>query len=140
MDKDERLQKILGQLRGGRLEEVADKLLALFRQPEWWEEEFDKQCAHSIALRGGGCHYASQASRGKDLQVEHPVWCGDASAFHFHATLAGMLRPTLIRDQVIQMGQPCQKRLLAPFGMMEALHGEQFPLNGVMGRVPPACG
>jgi len=43
MDKDERLQKILGQLSGGRLEEVADKLMALFRQPEWWEEEFDKQ-------------------------------------------------------------------------------------------------
>ena len=43
MDKDERLQKILGQLSGGRLEEVADKLIALFRQPEWWEEEFDKQ-------------------------------------------------------------------------------------------------
>ena len=43
MEKDERLQKILGQLSGGRLEEVADKLIALFRQPEWWEEEFDKQ-------------------------------------------------------------------------------------------------
>src|SRR5262245_644045 len=43
MDKDERLVKIVGQLRGGRLEDVADKLLALFREPEWWEEEFDKQ-------------------------------------------------------------------------------------------------
>jgi hypothetical protein len=43
MDKDERLLKILGQLRGGRLEDVADKLMALFRAPEWWEEEFDKQ-------------------------------------------------------------------------------------------------
>ena len=43
MDKDERLQKILAQLSGGRLEEVADKLRALFRQPEWWEEAFDKQ-------------------------------------------------------------------------------------------------
>ena len=43
MDKDERLVKILGQLRGGRLEDVADKLLALFRAPAWWEEEFDKQ-------------------------------------------------------------------------------------------------
>lgn len=44
MDKDERLRNILGTLRGGRLEDVADKLLALFRAPEWWEEEFDKQC------------------------------------------------------------------------------------------------
>ena len=43
MDKDERLLKILGELRGGRLEDVADKLMALFRAPEWWEEEFDKQ-------------------------------------------------------------------------------------------------
>ena len=43
MDKDERLRKILGTLSGGRLEDVADKLIALFREPEWWEEEFEKQ-------------------------------------------------------------------------------------------------
>ena len=43
MDKDDALLKILGKLRGGRLEDVADKLIALFRQPEWWEEEFEKQ-------------------------------------------------------------------------------------------------
>ena len=43
MDKDERLRKILGTLSGGRLEDVADKLMALFREPEWWEEEFEKQ-------------------------------------------------------------------------------------------------
>lgn len=43
MDKDERLLKILGELSGGRLEDVADKLMALFREPAWWEEEFDKQ-------------------------------------------------------------------------------------------------
>jgi hypothetical protein len=33
----------LGKLRGGSLEDVADKLLAFFREPEWWEEEFDEQ-------------------------------------------------------------------------------------------------
>src|SRR6266536_2747741 len=44
MDKDERLRKILGKLSGGRLEDVADKLMALFREPEWWEEEFEQQC------------------------------------------------------------------------------------------------
>jgi hypothetical protein len=44
MDKDERLRNILGTLRGGRLEDVADKLLALFRAPEWWEEAFEQQC------------------------------------------------------------------------------------------------
>jgi hypothetical protein len=43
MDKDERLRNILGTLRSGRLEDVADKLLALFRAPEWWEEEFEQQ-------------------------------------------------------------------------------------------------
>jgi len=41
MDKDEELLKILGKLSGGRLEDVADKIIALFREPEWWEEEFD---------------------------------------------------------------------------------------------------
>ena len=44
MDKDERLRAILGQLRGGRLEDVTDKLLALFRAPDWWEEEFEQHC------------------------------------------------------------------------------------------------
>ncbi len=43
MDKDDALLKILGKLRGGRLEDGADKLMALFRQPEWWEEEFEQQ-------------------------------------------------------------------------------------------------
>jgi len=43
MDKDERLRKILGTLSGGRLEDVAGKLMALFRAPEWWEEEFEQQ-------------------------------------------------------------------------------------------------
>ena len=41
MDKDEDLHNILRKLSGGRLEDVADKLIALFRAPEWWEEEFD---------------------------------------------------------------------------------------------------
>jgi hypothetical protein len=43
MDQDDKLRNILGQLRGGRLEDVADKLIALFRPPEWWEEEFEQQ-------------------------------------------------------------------------------------------------
>jgi hypothetical protein len=30
------------------------------------------------------------------------------------------------------MGKPAQKRLLAAFGMMEALHHEQLPVDGVM--------
>ncbi len=44
MDTDETLRHILGTLRGGRLEDVADKLIDLFRAPEWWEAEFEAQC------------------------------------------------------------------------------------------------
>jgi hypothetical protein len=44
MDTDDALHKIFGTLSGGRLEDVADKLIALFRAPEWWEAEFDAQC------------------------------------------------------------------------------------------------
>jgi hypothetical protein len=43
MDTDDKLCNILGQLRSGRLEDVADKLIALFRPPEWWEEEFEQE-------------------------------------------------------------------------------------------------
>jgi hypothetical protein len=75
---------------------------------------------------------SSKASGGEDLQVEHPVCCGYAPAFHFYTTLAGMLRPTLIRDQVIEVREPRQKRLLAAFGMMKPLHREQFPLDGIV--------
>ena len=32
-------------------------------------------------------------------------YCGDAAAFHFHAALPGMLSPTLIRDQGIEVRQ-----------------------------------
>ena len=41
MDKDEEFLRILGKLRGGHLEDVADNLIAFFREPEWWEEGFD---------------------------------------------------------------------------------------------------
>ena len=75
---------------------------------------------------------SAKASRGEDLEVEHPVWRGDASAFHFHATLAGMLSPTLIGDQVIKVRQPWQKRLLTAPGIVKAFHREQFALHGVM--------
>ena len=51
-----------------------------------------------------------------------------------------MLSPTLRGDQVIEVRQPCKKRLLAPFGMMESLHGEPFPLNGVMGLIQKRAG
>src|SRR5262245_55050307 len=43
MDTDDKLRRIFGNLRGGRLEDVADKLIALFRAPDWWEEVFEQQ-------------------------------------------------------------------------------------------------
>jgi hypothetical protein len=75
----------------------------------------------SIELCGAVYHRSAKASRREDLEVEEPITCGDCSSFHFDTTLAGMLGPTLIGDQVVQMCQPRQKRLLAPFGMMEPL-------------------
>jgi len=52
--------------------------------------------AHSTRFRGGVWHRSSKAARCEDLQVEEPVACWDCSSFHFHATLARVLRPTLI--------------------------------------------
>src|SRR4029453_5762599 len=43
-----------------------------------------------------------------------------------------MLSPTLIRDQVVQVGEPREKRLLASFWMMKPFHRKQFSLDGVM--------
>jgi hypothetical protein len=62
------------------------------------------------------------------LQVEHPVGSGDSAAFHFYPTLPRMLGATLIGHQVVQVGEPREKRLLISFGMMvtvEALVGFQ---------------
>jgi hypothetical protein len=58
------------------------------------------------------------------LEIEQPVACWDFSSFDFHTTLPGMLGATLVGHQIVQMGQPTQKRLLAPFGVMEAFHRE----------------
>ncbi len=87
---------------------------------------------HSTQFSGKGYHRSSKAARGEDLQVEHPVCSGYASAFHLYPTLPGMLRAPLIRDQVIQVRQPREKRLLTAPRMMESLHHEELPLDGVM--------
>ena len=96
--------------------------------------------AHSTRFSGGVCHSLSKTSGGEDLEIEQPVSCWDGSSFDFHATLPSMRGPTLIRDEVIQVGQPRQNRLLAAFGMMEALHHEQLPLDGVMGLIQQCTG
>ena len=46
-----------------------------------------------------------------------------------------MFGSTLKRDEVVQVCQPREKRLLAATGMMEPLHREEFPLDGVMGLI-----
>src|ERR1043166_1773152 len=96
--------------------------------------------SHSTRFSGKEYHYSSKASRRENLQVEEPVSCRDCASFDFHPTLPGMLGATLIWDQVVQMGQPAQKRLLAPFGVMAAFHREQLPLDGVMGLIQQRAG
>ena len=100
-----------------------------FPTPKFWI------LPHSTQFSGKGYHRSSKASGREDLEIEEPVACWNFSAFDFHPTLPGMLGPTLIRHQVVQMRQPREKRPLAPCGMMEAFHGKQFPLDGVMGLV-----
>ena len=75
---------------------------------------------------------SSKAARGEDLQVEHPILCRYSPTFHFHTTLTGMLGATLIRDEVVQVGEPCEKRLLASTRMVKPFHREQFPLDGIV--------
>ena len=74
------------------------------------------------------------------MEVEQPVACGDFPTFDFHPTLAGVLGAALIRYEVLQVRQPREKRLWAPFGVMEAFHREQLPLNGVMGLIEQGAG
>jgi hypothetical protein len=64
--------------------------------------------------------------------VEHPVRCRDATTLHFHPTLARVQGPALIRDQVVQVRQAGEKRRLTPTGMVEALHGEECAVDGVV--------
>jgi hypothetical protein len=69
------------------------------------------------------------------LDIEEPVACRYLSAFHFHATLSRMLGSALIWNEIVQVGEPRQKHLLASSRMMEAFHGEQLPFAGVMGLI-----
>jgi hypothetical protein len=81
-----------------------------------------------------------QSSRGEDLQIEEPVSCGQVSAFHFYTTLAGMLGPTLIGNQVVGVCQSSEKRLLAATWMVKPLHREEVPLEGVVGLIQQRAG
>src|SRR5262249_29344428 len=48
-----------------------------------------------------GASRSTKASRGEELEVEEPVVCRYASAFHFHPTLASVLGPSLIWNEVV---------------------------------------
>jgi len=80
--------------------------------------------SHSPAFSGSVCHRSAKPSRREDLQVEEPVACRDSPAFHLHPTLPGMLGPTLIRYQVVQVREPRQKHLLTATRVMEPFHSK----------------
>src|SRR5215510_15058922 len=86
------------------------------------------------------CRRTLIASGSEDLQVEHPVRGRDATALHFHPTLACVQGPALVGDQVVQVCQPCQKRLSATTGIVKAFHREQFALHGVMRLIQQRAG
>jgi hypothetical protein len=46
-----------------------------------------------------------------------------------------MLSATLIRNQVIQVRESREKRLLTATGMVQPFHGKELPLDGVMGLI-----
>jgi hypothetical protein len=83
---------------------------------------------------------SSKASRGEDLEIEQPVPGRHCASCHFPPPLAGVLGPTLRRDQVVEVCPSRQKRLLAPVWMMEPLHGEPCPLAGMMGLLQARTG
>jgi hypothetical protein len=74
------------------------------------------------------------------LESNKSVSCRYAPTFHFYATLTGMLGSTLIRDEIVQVGKPRQKRLLAAIWMMESLHREEFALDSVVGLIQQGAG
>ena len=93
-------------------------------------------CSTGQARKTAGLDYHDAqrfADRESDIADYHP-------AFHFHATLPRMLSPTLIEDQVIQVGEPREERLLAAMWVMKAFHGEQFPLQGVVCLIQQGTG
>lgn len=91
-----------------------------------------QQNSHATPWSGKESHRSSQPSRREDVHIEEPVACRYASAFHFYPTLPGMLGAALIWDEGVQVGEPREKRLLAPAWMVKPFHREQFPLDGIV--------
>jgi hypothetical protein len=61
--------------------------------------------------------------------------CRYAPAFHCHATLASVLGPTLIRNQVRQGRQPGEQCLWAAAEVVQPLHREQLALDSMVGLI-----
>src|SRR5262249_43566847 len=108
---------------------AAVPLLPLYRKTRAGVDYFIRggagpTCMKDLVVRRLGCIVI--ASRGQDLQVEHPVRCRYVSAFDFHPTQPRVLGSPLIGNQVVQMRQASQKHRLTPARMMESLHREQL--------------
>jgi hypothetical protein len=71
---------------------------------------------HSPGFRGNGCYRSAKPSGGEDLEIEEPVSGRYASTFHFHATLASVLSPTLRGDQIIEVRSPVRNACWLPSG------------------------
>src|SRR5712691_2912422 len=76
----------------------------------------------------------------QNLEIEEPILCWDFPSLDFHPALPGMLSTTLIRHQVVQMREPCEKRLLTATWMVKSFHREPFPLDSVMGLIQQGAG
>src|SRR5262249_1621310 len=66
--------------------------------------------------------------------------CWHATALHFHPTPARVESPALVWDQVVQVGEPHEKGLLAATRMMQPFHHEELPLNSIMGLIQQGAG
>src|SRR5215510_9464011 len=66
--------------------------------------------------------------------------CRHATALYFHPTPARVESPALVRDQVVQVGQPREKGLLTATRMMKPFHHEELPLNSIMGLIQQGAG
>jgi hypothetical protein len=73
-------------------------------------ESMHRAFPHSPGFSGKGYPYSAKPSGGEDLDVEEPVVCWHAPAFHLHPTLPSMLGAPLIRDQVVQVQPPAPGR------------------------------
>ena len=68
--------------------------------------------------------------------MEEPIVCRYSSTFHFDPTWTRVLGPPLRGDPVGEVGELRETRLLTATWMMDAWHGEYFPLDDVVGLIP----